>query len=39
VVFEMASTIGLFTSDQAGKFNGSDVSTVTPVASPSAPTN
>jgi hypothetical protein len=39
VAFEMASTLGLFTTNQAGKFNGSDVSTVTPVASPSAPTN
>jgi hypothetical protein len=39
VAFEMASTLGLFTTDQAGKLDGSDVSTVTPVASPSAPTN
>jgi hypothetical protein len=37
--FAMASTLGLFTTDQAGKFNGSDVSTLAPVASPSAPTN
>ena len=39
VAFVIASTLGRFTTDKAGKFDGSDVSTMTPVASPSAPTN
>jgi hypothetical protein len=39
VAFVMASTLGLFTPDRAGKFDGSDVSTMSAVAPPSAPTN
>jgi hypothetical protein len=39
VAFVMASTLGLFTANQAGKFDGSDVSTMTPATPPSAPTN
>jgi hypothetical protein len=39
LVFALAFTLGLFATDQGGKFNGSDVSTMTLAAPPSAPTN
>jgi hypothetical protein len=39
VALVLAFTLGLFTTDQARKFNGSDVSTITLAAPPSAPTN
>ena len=32
-------SLGRFTTDKAAKFDGSDVSTMTPTAPPSAPTN
>ncbi|MGD0107691.1 MAG: hypothetical protein ABSC06_27180 [Rhodopila sp.] len=38
VAFEVASTLGLFTTDQARKFDAGDVSSMTMAAPPSAPT-
>jgi hypothetical protein len=37
--FALAFTSGLFASDQSGKLNGNDVSTMKLAARPSAPTN
>jgi hypothetical protein len=37
--FLMASTLGLFMTDQPAKFDGGAIATMTPAAPPSAPTN